>query len=649
MIFDRRCWTLSILGLALTLQSSWADAARDERVRADLNYLVETVLARHPNPFTRISRGDFDARVAQLSISIPTLSDVQAYVRINSIAAAIGDAHTVVSLTGAYGAIGVQLFPMRFTLYDDGFFVSQTAEPHRAYLGHRLVSINGSNSAELIPAIRPYVSFDNEQNALQQTGQMMVSPQLLHAMGIGQDPDAAVVVLADGLGRSLSLNLRGTNTAMTEFVNDPSVRYLSPTYSDLSLNYWYRYYPEQRLLFFKYNRCAQRADLPFADFAADLFRTLDSQPVDRLVVDLRDNGGGNSSGWNPFLTGLRSRYANLRQRNATFGLYGLISRFTFSSGMFAAQEFKGFAGARLVGEATGGNPESFGETLMFSLPNLPGSLFWVSTRFFRPFVPGVAPPAVQPDIRVRRFSSDVFARFDPILFTVFAASGRHVPGPSMDSSGDVFSAAHYNPGAAQSPGALSTLFGDFGQGVVPTIAGTLPLPRQLAGVEVTIGGRPAPLLLVSPGQINLQQPNGNAPLQETVIVSSNGTTLWTGRQTTVATAPSLFTSDPENFRRPGAILNQDGSLNSRQRPARRGESILVFATAILSSTRQLSRARYLPPARWRAHKPPHVFSSASGTWPFNLAGPVLSFRACGRSTRRFQMWLSLLASCRFPS
>ena len=192
-------------------------------------------------------------------------------------------------------------------------------------------------------------------------------------------------MLEDGLGRRESLPLCPARTRAScissTIPRSDTFRRLT---QDLQLEYWFRYYPEQKLLFFKYNRCRERDDLSFASFAADLFRTLDAEDIDHLVVDLRDNPGGNSEVWRPFLNGLNTRYASLRARNPSFRFYGLISRFTHSSGIFAAQEIKRFPGALLVGEGTGGNPEHFGNIVSFRLPNLTNAFLSVSTRFLPP-------------------------------------------------------------------------------------------------------------------------------------------------------------------------------------------------------------------------------------------------------------------------
>ena len=93
----RRLILLSVLAVA-SAATAFADAARDQRVRQDLEFLVSTIRSRHPNPFAKTSSAELDRRTQELSESIPSLTDVQAYLRIKSIAASIGDAHTALFL-----------------------------------------------------------------------------------------------------------------------------------------------------------------------------------------------------------------------------------------------------------------------------------------------------------------------------------------------------------------------------------------------------------------------------------------------------------------------------------------------------------------------------------------------------------------------
>lgn len=90
--------------------------------------------------------------------------------------------------------------------------------------------------------------------------------------------------------------------------------------------------------------------MPVADFAAALDEQLGANlpsPPDKIIVDLRHNGGGDSEVINPLLELLEG----YRQRGSA--LYALIGPETFSSGVMDAMKLRDL-GAVLVGEATGG-------------------------------------------------------------------------------------------------------------------------------------------------------------------------------------------------------------------------------------------------------------------------------------------------------
>jgi uncharacterized protein (TIGR03437 family) len=100
----------------------------------------------------------------------------------------------------------------------------------------------------------------------------------------------------------------------------------------------------------------------------------------------------------------------------------------------------------------------------------------------------------------------------------------------------------------------------------------------IGGVTVTIGGFAAPLIYVSSAQINAVVPYEVAgQISFPVIVkylgqTSNGFTV----QGTVA-APGIFTQSASGSG-PGAILNQDYSVNGPSKPAARGSVVQVFMT-----------------------------------------------------------------------
>src|SRR5579871_3511795 len=100
-----------------------------------------------------------------------------------------------------------------------------------------------------------------------------------------------------------------------------------------------------------------------------------------------------------------------------------------------------------------------------------------------------------------------------VILTVLASGA-----PLLPSGGVASSAAVPGGAAGIAPGSLASIYGQ-NFTTSTTQASTLPLPSQLGGVTVTIGNYAAPLLYVSPSQINLQVPSkvavGNTNVQVT--------------------------------------------------------------------------------------------------------------------------------------
>jgi uncharacterized protein (TIGR03437 family) len=79
------------------------------------------------------------------------------------------------------------------------------------------------------------------------------------------------------------------------------------------------------------------------------------------------------------------------------------------------------------------------------------------------------------------------------------------------------------------------------------VAGTLPLPTTLAGTTVKVRDsagveRSSPLFFVAPSQINYQIPEGTAPGEATVTITSGDGQVSTGMLNIAAVAPGLFSA-----------------------------------------------------------------------------------------------------------
>ena len=137
---------------------------------------------------------------------------------------------------------------------------------------------------------------------------------------------------------------------------------------------------------------------------------MDGNPaaVDRVVIDLRANGGGNSQVIQPLLDGLRSR----RSLSGKGKLHALVGPGTFSSGLLAAIKLRSDLNAFIIGEPPGEKLNSYGEVRQLSLPNSHLAVRY-STKYFRLVKDDEA--GFEPDLVVRPSIADWLAGRDPVL------------------------------------------------------------------------------------------------------------------------------------------------------------------------------------------------------------------------------------------
>ena len=157
---------------------------------------------------------------------------------------------------------------------------------------------------------------------------------------------------------------------------------------------------------------------------------------------------------------------------------------------------------------------------------------------------------------------------------------------SINASGPVFptngivNAANY-VGGGVSPGEIVVIFGS---GMGPTTLVGLQLDsngnvaKTLAGVQVLFDSLAAPLVYVQANQVSAVVPyevSGKTATQVQVVYQ--GQTSAAQTVPVVSAVPGIFTVDYSG-KGPGAILNQDGTLNSASNPAAPGSYVFVYGT-----------------------------------------------------------------------
>jgi uncharacterized protein (TIGR03437 family) len=142
--------------------------------------------------------------------------------------------------------------------------------------------------------------------------------------------------------------------------------------------------------------------------------------------------------------------------------------------------------------------------------------------------------------------------------------------PSIFPNG-VVNAARYAPKI--SAGALASIFGpSFASG---NLGASLPLTTTLGGVSVSVNGKAAPILYVTPFQVNFQVPWETAVGSASITVTVNGRTSSAVNVAVLTAAPGLFVSASGR----AVVQNAGGStLNSATNPAKVGSTITAYLT-----------------------------------------------------------------------
>jgi uncharacterized protein (TIGR03437 family) len=186
-----------------------------------------------------------------------------------------------------------------------------------------------------------------------------------------------------------------------------------------------------------------------------------------------------------------------------------------------------------------------------------------------------------------------FLRFHTAVLVFAAAAIGQTPSVTENS---VLNAASYatagQPGHPVAPGSLVAIFGnDLAAGL--TAADSVPLSTTLSGVSVRFNNTSAPLLFVSPQQVNAQLPWDALPAGAdsgtiSVVVTRGGNASQARNVQAARFSPGIFTLPGTGLGAAVVVNASDGSVAQpagsvpgvASRPARRGEIIIIYANGL---------------------------------------------------------------------
>lgn len=393
----------------------------------DIENIRNTLIKKHPNLFFQTSKEAFMADFQDIIDNVPQYSDNKICIMSMKAVAKISDPHTQVYYQK------FRFLPIKFVQFPNGCFLAEIGEEYSKEIGKKLVAIDGKGMCEVMDQITSIISTENVFWPRVASNIWLASPEAMFELGICASQEEALYRFCDEDGKLTEVLLKysedlgkirkHSNIENMNSGNTP-IRWRNP-----EKRFFYSILGNDETLYICFREC------PKTDFDSE-FQTLIYKPIkslldnkkptkegyqfNKVIIDFRDNSGGNSMEMHAFLMCLiRMRRGNFRD------VIALIDWGTFSSGALNAFETvccwdgkldKSCNYGLLIGVPTGNMPYGWGWCEYFKpKTNCDSMTISCSTRFVGDKDMKFTWNSLVPDIDIPLYSQDYFNLKDPQL------------------------------------------------------------------------------------------------------------------------------------------------------------------------------------------------------------------------------------------
>ncbi len=413
----------------------------------DIDFLVDRLETTHPKPFNWTNALLFSERVTQLKTSLNQLSYGQISLELMKLVAMLGDGHT--HLQPAPGQEASRWFPVRFYQFEDGLFITAIDKRYKRFAGAEVIKIAGQDPQSVHQKTNELYPAENHFGATEQVFYLS-NAFVLHHLGIIDDVDFLPLRLKLPNGHMETVRLESVHSSLDfymdwrfwgevfgpEFTEEDGVEYSTAfdekppsdflnehavlQKSDLGLPlhlrsriaWWGDYLVDSQTLYLQFNSVQDRKNQTFADFYTRFFKEADRLTIDKFVLDLRYNSGGNGALGVPFINEIIKREGLYRPGK----FFVVTGRKTFSAAVshVLSELVLHHLQPVIIGEPSAARWNMFGDPVTYYLPHSNLKLN-VSSRYYQGSYWGDKTDVISVDVPIRFSSVDYFSKRDPVM------------------------------------------------------------------------------------------------------------------------------------------------------------------------------------------------------------------------------------------
>ena len=231
-----------------------------------------------------MEKKQFDDAVTALDTQIPQLDDYEVIVGLERLAAMVGDGHTFVATSDSQ-----RYFPLKLYWFGKELRVVAASSDYARALGTRVSRIDGMRVEDVMRRIRQVVSQgENEWYVLNQSARKIVRAEVLASLGVTSSIARGAFTFDGGSTGEFTLDISSAPADENKLDWVLPTEHL-PLYRQRERqSFWFTEVTGSRAVYVGF-----RGYDELEKNARQLFDFLDRRPATCLIVDMRDNGGGN--------------------------------------------------------------------------------------------------------------------------------------------------------------------------------------------------------------------------------------------------------------------------------------------------------------------------------------------------------------------
>ena len=383
----------------------------------DINFLKTELPKKHKDFYFKKEESDFKIELDKIKAQLNELTDFEIAIKLQQLIVQFGDSHTRIKWNKYLKKD--EILPIKAIWFNDGIYVIKTTKNNKPLLGKKIVKINNVNISSITEKLSSIITVDNQSVIKKTIPELLTSIQLLEYFDIVKDENIKFEVETNS--GSIEKHLMFIETFTKENKSTVHLKSLPYYLQNERKLFWSAYTKEDGIYYIQYNKCLSKEieqkygnpekakKLPsFLKFENEIFATIKSEKIDKLIFDMRLNSGGNSSQGTDFIKKL-SEFESINHKGK---LYVVVGKQTFSSAILNTLDFKKYTNAIIIGETTSGKPNHFGEVKSFILPKSNLKVYY-STKYFKRVDTDLN--TIKPDIEIETSFEDFSNGIDPIF------------------------------------------------------------------------------------------------------------------------------------------------------------------------------------------------------------------------------------------